>query len=275
MHITDEQSKIKLSEYNECLIGVVCPLRMIIGQGQGLSACISPYKTLMSQGSTPYLGMTVKQSNAGSRSLDLFNSPAFIEKIISGDDYAFRELAHDMILRLPKFVFNTFQYGQYPLSKSDAEDVAQETMFRVGRAIRDGEYNQQPDAKFTTWIFTIARNLAYSRYNQLKKRNEVPLSIQDSNTEDQPFSKIKKRKRAGSSESGEDIAILWSDPIEKLHIEQVLQSLKEKYRDVLIWVYIDDQDPEEIAEREGVHLDTVYQWLSRGRKQFKQAYAKL
>ncbi len=71
------------------------------------------------------------------------------------------------------------------------------------------------------------------------------------------------------------MGISWSDPVEKLHVEQVLQHLKEEYRDVLVRFYRDGLTPEEIAELEGVRVNTVHQRLARARKQFRQAYAKL
>lgn len=284
MSLAIEQSKIKWSEYNRFLMSVADPLQMSIGYGQGLLANRSPYEASVLRG-TPYSGMIEKQSSTGSRLPDRFNSPAFIEILKSGDDQAFGELFRIILPLLVEYVLDTFRHSQYPLSKSDAEDVAQETLFRVERAVRAGRFTHQSEAtvtttkkspaKFSTWIYTIAYNLACDRYKQLERSNEVQLSTQDSDAEGQSSSNSKKRKRAGSSGVGEDIAIILSDPTKKLHIEQILQSLKEKYRNILVSVFWDGYTSEEIAQREGVGVNTVHQWLARARKQFRQAYAKL
>jgi RNA polymerase sigma-70 factor (ECF subfamily) len=259
--------------YNRVLRETAAPLQMIVDHGQGILAYHSSYGASVVRGS-PYSGMTVKQSSKGAPHLDKFNSPSFIKRLQDGDDYAFRELSNVLVKRIANSLFIKFQKGKYPLSKSDAEDLAQDTMLRISREMREGGYIQEPNAKFTTWIYGIAHNLACTRYNQLKRLNEVPLSAPIA--DDQPFGEIEKRKIAGSgNETEEDIASPWSDPTEKLHIEQVLQTLKEKYRNVLIWVYWDGYTPEEIAERVGVRINTVHKWLSRAREQFQEAYAKL
>lgn len=273
MNLTIERGKIRLSSYNEWLTGVVRPLQMNIAQGP--LATISPYETLTPRGSTPYLGMTVNQKSTISPSFGRFNSPDFIAKVISGDDQAFGELARNMLPKLTNYVFDIFRKNQYPLSKSDAEDVAQDTMLRVSRALRVGGYSPQENAKFTTWIFKIAYNLLCDRYKQLRRRNEVQLSSHSLEAKEKPFSVTTERNRADSNKAIEDLTAHWFDPDEKMHVERVLQSLKEKYRNVLVWVYRDGHTPEEIAEREGVNVNTVHQWLARARKQFKQAYAKL
>lgn len=219
--------------------------------------------------------MTVKKSATGSRPPDPFDSPDFIEKIMSGDDLAFGVLVRGMLPRLTRYVFDTFQRSRYPLSKSDAEDVAQDTMIRISRSVRSGGYTMQANARFTTWIFRISHNLACARYRQLKSRNEVQLSSRGFEAGNRPLDDTEKNKRADSSKAREDITTLWSNPVKKIHIKQVLQSLTKNYRDVLVWAYWDGHTPEEIAQRKGVNVNTVHQWLSRAKKQFRQAYAKL
>jgi len=57
-----------------------------------------------------------------------------------------------------------------------AEDLAQEAFLRIYRA-RNG---YQPTAKFSTWLFRIANNLASNTRRSKGRRNEVPLSVRDS-----------------------------------------------------------------------------------------------
>jgi RNA polymerase sigma-70 factor (ECF subfamily) len=57
-----------------------------------------------------------------------------------------------------------------------AEDLAQEAFLRIYRA-RNG---YQPTAKFSTWLFRIANNLASNTRRSKGRRREVPLSVRDS-----------------------------------------------------------------------------------------------
>lgn len=279
-----EQSRIRVGKDNGFSMSLAGHLQTSIEQGQWGLPCQSPYEASVLRGAS-HSGMPAKQSSQGSRSLDRFNSPDFIELINAEDAQAFGELTRVLVPLLTDYIYDIFAHNQHALSNGDAEDVAQETMFRVSRAVRSGgfkhrsEYKSTSDeksaAEFTTWIFKIAYNLACVRYKQLKRRNEVQFSNLGSNIGGSLSSNTKKRNRADSNELGEDVGISWSDPVKKLHVEQVLQHLKEEYRDVLVRVCIDGLAPEDVAELEGVRVNTIHQRLARARKQFRQAYAKL
>jgi RNA polymerase sigma-70 factor, ECF subfamily len=57
-----------------------------------------------------------------------------------------------------------------------AEDLAQEAFLRVYRA----RHRYQPTAKFATWLFRIANNLASNRQRSVSRRKEVSLKGTDS-----------------------------------------------------------------------------------------------
>lgn len=207
---------------------------------------------------------------------DLFNSPDFVQKITSGDEYAFRELTRVMLPRLVSYVLRRYLAGQHHLSRSDAEDIAQETMLNVSRAVRSGRYAPRPNIMFTTWIFRIAHNQAVNYHRQLERRKEIPL--EGSGVDDPynaPLSSKGGQKEAGGRSVGEAIVAISPDPAKKLHVEEALGVIDKKYRDILLLVHEYGYSKEEIAQRHGVRVNTVDQWLSRARKQFKDAYAKL
>lgn len=58
---------------------------------------------------------------------------------------------------------------------ADAEDVAQEVFVRVWRSA--GRY--EPTAKFTTWLFTIARNLVFNELRRRKRHPSVGLEAEE------------------------------------------------------------------------------------------------
>jgi RNA polymerase sigma-70 factor (ECF subfamily) len=64
-------------------------------------------------------------------------------------------------------------------SRDLAEDLTQEVFLRVYRA--RGEY--RPTAKFATWIFTIAENVASNALRALSRRREVKLPPDEGGTD--------------------------------------------------------------------------------------------
>lgn len=84
-------------------------------------------------------------------------------RFASGDDSAFAEL-------LGRFKVQLVDYAKHMLGdRETAEDIAQETFLRVFRA--RGSYRQE--AKFSTWLYTIATNLCYDELR--KHRRQVSL----------------------------------------------------------------------------------------------------
>lgn len=61
-------------------------------------------------------------------------------------------------------------------SREQAEDLSQEVFLRVYRARK----TYQPGAKFATWLFTIANNVASNALRDNARRHEVTLPTHDS-----------------------------------------------------------------------------------------------
>jgi RNA polymerase sigma-70 factor (ECF subfamily) len=65
-------------------------------------------------------------------------------------------------------------------SRDQAEDLAQEVFLRVYRARK----RYVPGAKFSTWLFTIANNVASNALRTRSRRREVNLAARDSGLRD-------------------------------------------------------------------------------------------
>src|SRR5262249_60392811 len=61
-------------------------------------------------------------------------------------------------------------------SAEEAEDLAQEVFLRIYRSRK--KYRAR--AKFSTWLFTIANNLALNALRSRKRKPQVPLDVRDS-----------------------------------------------------------------------------------------------
>lgn len=92
---------------------------------------------------------------------------ALMEKVKTGDDSAFEEI----VARHYKSIY-TLAY-RFLYSSPEAEDITQEVFLRVFRASK----TYSPKAKFSTWLFTITKNLCF---NELRKKKAVNiLSIEN------------------------------------------------------------------------------------------------
>ncbi len=92
-------------------------------------------------------------------------------RVKHGDEQAFTQLVEQYQHRLVS-IFAALLQGD----EAAAEDLAQETFLRVYRA-RNG---YQPTAKFSTWIYRIANNLASNSRRSTGRRKEVPFTPADS-----------------------------------------------------------------------------------------------
>lgn len=222
------------------------------------------------------LNMTLTPPKKSARLLATFDTPDFVQRITSGDEGAFRELAKGMIDLLTSYLSLKYGAGKYQLNRSDAEDIAQETMCRVSRALQFGRYEVREKARFTTWIFKIADNLAASRLRQLERRKEIPLEAEGVHGRHAARANSKEeRKRAAGGGVSEAVVAASTDPLKDIYVREILGKLDKKYREILVWVCFHGYSKEEIARRHGVRVNTVDQWLSRAKKQFRNAYAKL
>lgn len=88
---------------------------------------------------------------------------ALMARIGAGDHEAFRQLVerhqHAVVGTVAKMLGNIH----------DAEDIAQQVFLRIWRNAR----RYQPDAKFTTWLYTITRNLVFNETRRRGRKKEV------------------------------------------------------------------------------------------------------
>ena len=87
-------------------------------------------------------------------------------RVRDDDALAFEELVQRYQNRLVSILEHLVR------KREQAEDLAQEVFLRVYRARK----NYQPNAKFSTWLFTIANNVAKNAKRSLARRREVNLA---------------------------------------------------------------------------------------------------
>lgn len=134
------------------------------------------------------------------------------------------------------------------------EDVVQETMIKV--YINKDSY--KTIAKFSTWIYTIASNLAITELKKRKRRNQISINSYGENDETMEL--------PGTNHSPEEIT---DSGIKSKIIMEALQKLPEVYREVVILRDIQELSYEEIAEIKQISVGTVKSRINRGRTQLQ------
>jgi RNA polymerase sigma-70 factor, ECF subfamily len=178
---------------------------------------------------------------------------AVVTAFLSGEERAFDELVERYQGRLLNFVYRTIG------DRDRAEDLVQEVFIRVYRHI--SRFDQSK--KFSTWIYTIASNLAK---NELRNRSRNPLVL---------FQTIKaKFEDEERPLQFEDVHSRPDDLYRKRHlremVEQSVAQLPAHHREVFVLRELEGKSYEEIAEITGVNLGTVKSRLNRARSAFAE-----
>jgi RNA polymerase sigma-70 factor (ECF subfamily) len=172
-----------------------------------------------------------------------------IRRIGKGDKQAFAEIV--MQYQQPIFSF----LGRMSLSQAQAEDIAQETFVRAWRHL-DGY--QPMKAAFSTWLFTIARNLAINELTSARSKNEFSIG------EELPDM---------ASEMPEPLQML-SIKQQHFHLQAALRQLNMQDRSVIGLAYVDELSMADIARIEGDSLEAVKTRLHRAKEKLRKLMEK-
>ena len=140
--------------------------------------------------------------------------------------------------------------GRFLGDPDEAEDVVQETFVRVWRS-RD---SYTPAARFSTWVYTIASNLAKTRLRRWSLRRFVRLG--EKHNDGQVFD-------LPDESAGPDDAA--DDAFREERIQQALKSLPVKFREVVVLRDIQQLSYEEIVAITGSVMGTVKSRINRAR----------
>jgi RNA polymerase sigma-70 factor (ECF subfamily) len=181
-----------------------------------------------------------------------------VARFLAGEKRAFGELTNRYQIRLLNFIYRTIG------DRDRAEDLVQETFIRVYRHLHRFDQSK----KFSTWVYTIASNLAK---NELRNRSRNPLVL---------FQTILKNREADQRPlEWEDNTYRPDDLFRKRHlketVERAVAQLPEHHRVVFVLREMEGKTYEEIAEITGVNLGTVKSRLNRARNNFAQLVAPM
>src|SRR5262249_15465381 len=144
---------------------------------------------------------------------------------------------------------------------TEAEDLAQEVFMRVYRARK--KYRAR--CKFSTWLFTIANNLAMNNLRSRKRKRVVPLSLHESGPlAPRPADQLVRHSGSGPVRrvQQQELAAV---------IRQALDGLNERQRLAVVLNKFEDMNYAEIAGVMGLTTKAVKSLLCRARTNLRAA----
>ena len=145
----------------------------------------------------------------------------------AGDEQSFALLLHRYRSPLVNFLYRMVR------NREQAEDLAQEVFIRVYRARAD----YVPSAKFTTWLFRIATNLALNsvrdtRHQRMEVSLDAPVKVDSEEGDERPLDVAEKNPNIEEHLVQEAQRDMIRHAIDKLPEKQRAAVLLHKYQDL-------------------------------------------
>jgi RNA polymerase sigma-70 factor (ECF subfamily) len=172
-------------------------------------------------------------------------------KVRNDDASAFEELVQRYQARLITVLQNLVH------SRDRAEELAQDVFLRVYRA----RASYMPQAKFSTWLFTIAHNVASNALRSMSRRKEVNLAVERSG-------------EMGLDDLARDPSgLMPARQLDKAEMAEVVRlaidSLSERQRMALLLSRFEHMSYQDIAQAMSLSVQAVKSLLSRARENLR------
>ena len=142
-----------------------------------------------------------------------------------------------------------------------AEDLAQEVFLRVFKA----SHRYEPGAKFSTWLFTIANNVASNALRSRSRRREV--GVPEGNGSDSSPMQLDQLAKAASGA----MPTRALDRAEQAHMaRQAVAALSERQRMALLLAKFEGMSYQDIAQTMDLSVQAIKSLLSRARVNLKE-----
>lgn len=151
--------------------------------------------------------------------------------------------------------FLTIKLRARHLSPQLAEDVRQETLLRVIKALRQGSGVAQPE-RFGAFVNSVCNNTLLELLHKEGKHAPAP--------ENSPEPADDRVDMDGSLISAQSKKI----------VAEILDSLTSKDREILRLVFFEEAERQEVCKKLGVESDYLRVLLHRAKARFEQAYLK-
>lgn len=168
------------------------------------------------------------------------NSPQFLKRINGADEAAFS-------LVYETYAEAIWRHAYVRVSSREiAEDIASQTFLKAWDYIRK---RKRPIDNIQSFLYRICNNLVIDFY-RARAKDALPMNVEIENT-------IRSKK-----DTGETVQVV----LELEFIRGAIDRLKEPYRQVLVWRYMDELEIGEISNLSGRNASNVSVILHRGLK---------
>lgn len=180
---------------------------------------------------------------------DKVTDETLIAQFQKGNVQAFDVLVRRYKDQLLNYVF------RFVGNRVDAEDIVQETFLRVYK----NKHYYKEIAKFSTWVYTIAGNLAKTELRRRKRRKIFSVSnfVNDERDFDIPDTAHNPEKEVDSS---------MKDNV----IQRTIEKLPPKFKEVILLRDVQGFAYEEISQILNIPLGTVKSRVNRGRLKLQE-----
>ena len=175
-----------------------------------------------------------------------------IKKFQNGDENAFTELVNRYKDKIINFIY------RFTGDIDSSEDLTQETFLKV--YIKKDSYREV--AKFSTWLYTIAGNLAKTELRKIKRRKTY--SVSDLSRDDNQF--IIKDIESENYEN--------HDNKEEQFLQESIIELDQEFRTIIILREIQELSYESISKILKLPLGTVKSRINRGKIKLRNILTK-
>lgn len=177
---------------------------------------------------------------------------ALMARVAEADERAFRELVE----RHQNAVVGTV--ARMLNDATEAEDIAQQVFLRIWKHAK----RWRPEAKFTTYLFTVTRNLVFNETRRRSRRKEVSA---DEREEDSGFQAVAESRHEPHEEA------LKTEMHEQ--IDRAISQLPEAQRTAVILYSYESMPYEEIAKVLKTSVSSVKSLLFRARTTLREKLA--
>ena len=198
--------------------------------------------------------MRQNSSNLSVESLDnkknqyIYSDEQLISRFQSGDESAYIELVNRYKDRLTNFVYYFLK------DEEQTEDVVQETFIKL----YEKKHYYKKIAKFSTWIYTIARNLANT---ELRKKIRRKTSV---------FSQISKHDYDYELPSSQpEVSQEFENDYVGKRIQKAINQLQDPFKEVIILRDMQNLSYDDISLIIDVPIGTVKSRINRARLQLQ------
>lgn len=174
-----------------------------------------------------------------------------MELVQESDTEAFEELVRRYENPLASYVSRYVGYG------SQVQDILQEAFIRVWRHRK----RYKTVAKFSTWVYTIAGNLAKTELRRWRVRRSVPIRTGGESIEDESVDIVDEGAKPDEDMRRQEI---------REQIVKEIQLLPEVYRAAVVMRDLEEKSYEEISELLDVPVGTVKSRVNRGRERLQK-----